>query len=218
MFEDMIYREDNIVLQTIRHPLYQKMMEDARREYYKRSKGVLEGFLSKDSGSIELKKSGIISQRPSYFHAEFPKKATSLDTEEHYASVPNEFVVRWIPRDMAKLIFPALYFLDLVDELKREKSKIHTIITASPVPTTLEKEECKIAKGNAAWDRNGVWFCTCSNINLSSKDEFGPKFFKTYNQWLLWDHSIHQVIDTARETENFQLLEEIRKAKTSSLV
>lgn len=178
----------------------------------------IDGFLSKDSMFKP-----VTGQRPPAFHSEFPKKATSLDNDELYIDMQNDFLVRWIPRDTLRMIFPALYFQDLIDKLKKERKsrtrKVEIEFFGGYVPTRIEKETCKQINGKGYWARDGTWFCTCQEIDENkTKDSFGPSFFQTYNQWLLWHHSMKVMIEKAREEGDTKLLSEIAKANTSGLV
>lgn len=178
--------DDDLLRAAIRHPFKYNL----HHQLLKKVESHLDGFFSKDSTDFKyiFSKNGLIQERP--FHKEFPKKASNLDLEELYVDMNSDFVARWIPRDVARMIFPALYFSDMVEQLKRDRSKGIVEFIGGQVPTLAEKERCQQLRGKGMWSRSGIWFCSCKNANTLAKDGFGPRFFESYNQWLKWDRQM----------------------------
>lgn len=219
IFEDSITREDDILLKAIRHPL-----DPETRQYIRKVENAVEEVLSKDSNIFEYLygKGGASTRGGPAFHKEFPRKASSLDNDEIYIDMNNDFLLRWFPRHTLRMVFPAIYFQELIDQLKKErksnKRPVLVEFTGGQVPTSSEKEECKARKGKGYWARNGTWFCTCQKIDFNTKhDTFGPLFFNAYGQWLLWHRHIMDLSEKAREEENTELLARIHKAKVSHI-
>lgn len=184
--EDLFTKDDDLLQAAIRHPFKYNLPH----QLLKRAESYIDGFFSKDSTDFKyiFSKNGLIQEKP--FHKEFPKKASNLDLEEIYVDMNSDFVVRWMPRDVAKMIFPALYFSDMVEQLKRDRSKGMVEFMGGQVPTLAEKEQCSKLAGKGMWSRPGVWFCSCKNANTSGEDAFGPRFFESYNEWLKWDRQM----------------------------
>lgn len=162
-------------------------------------------LFSKDSRNFNFI-TNLIQEKP--FHKEFPRKATSLDNEEIYINMNNDFVVKWFPRNIAKIIFPALYFNDKIEQMKRD-NMVH--YTGGSVPTSNEQELCQEKHGIGHWSRKGVWFCACEE--MKGQDSFGPKFFKSYNEWLMWERKISAMIEKAYEEDNYEMVEKIKRSK-----
>ncbi|WEJ94110.1 hypothetical protein PSN45_001589 [Yamadazyma tenuis] len=209
--EEAVSREDNLVLRSLCLPI-----DYSNTKYLaKRFETSFDDLLSKDSRSFKYlySRNGLIQEGP--FHKEFPKKATSLDNDQLYVDTNSDFFVRWFPRDIAKIIFPAIYFNELVQQLRNERSKTLTVeFMGGSVPTSFERQLCEERNGNGVWSRRGVWFCTCQNVDLQRRDDFGPKFFNTYNEWLLWDRHLSSVEEKARLEGDTETLGRTAKCKS----
>lgn len=191
MFEDSLSIDDNLLLGITRRDQFITSEDINETVSLLAKKGV--EFMNQNFSKQSLFKYEFMTQRPNFFHKEFPRKATSLDTQEHYLDVPGDFLLRWFPREITKIIFPALYFEEMIQQLSRDKLKSTVIpeFTASPVPTINEEDVCKQRNGVGIWNRDGIWICTCSKGYLNQLDGHGPKFFQSYNEWLLWDQQKH---------------------------
>lgn len=99
---------------------------------------------------------------------------------------------------------PALY----LEDMKRDKLHLMT----KGVPTMEELAKCQSLEGMGFWNRSGTWFCTrgYDQIKLRLSDEFGPHYFKSYNEWLNWDSKIAQDITDAKEHENWEMVKKLR--------
>lgn len=215
MFEDSISIDDNVILKAIRHPIKYELPYSLLRKVETKA----DEFFSKDSS---IWKTGIIQQAPPAFHKEFPRKATSLDNDEIYIDMNDDFLIRWLPQSVLKVVFPAIYFQELISTMKKQRKvqkndKVSVEFYGSHVPTNNEKEKCNELNGKGYWTRTGTWFCTCQNISPNkSRDNFGAYFFQTYNEWLIWNQSMTEISESARREENFELLSKIGKAKYSN--
>ncbi|ODV67918.1 hypothetical protein HYPBUDRAFT_152650 [Hyphopichia burtonii NRRL Y-1933] len=175
----------------------------------------MEDFLSKDSEVFQYnygRVNGICPERVSSFSSSFPKKSTNLDTDHHHLSFDMEILTRWIPRDFLKMLVPILYFQDI--QKKNFEKKADTL-SAKAVPTAQELNLCHKLRGHGYWKRNGFWYCTTKDLDLNYRDEYGPKFFSSYNSFVAWESQIQSKIYEAKLEENWDMVLKLRQAKKS---
>ncbi|KAK6200182.1 uncharacterized protein RJT21DRAFT_121076 [Scheffersomyces amazonensis] len=226
MFDDLITRDENFYIQQLNN-LHQGEVDynGTLDQVSETVRHTAENFFSKDSESFQLMhgRSGTntVVDRSSYFHTQFPRKSTNLDSDYHYVRLDSEVLTRWIPRDILKIFIPVLYFEDLrrEEEMKRlsKKNGFQYLMIARPVPTMEELSRCASLKGKGLWDRGGTWLCTSSSTPITSEtDEYGPKTFESYNSWITWNHDINAKIDEAKNVEDWDTVKKLRDVKNVS--
>lgn len=172
----------------------------------------LELTLSKDSDVFRYnygRVNGMVPEGASHFSLVYPRKATNLDTDFHHLSFDVDLLTRWISRDVLKFLVPILYFQDMQMERLEKRA---AALTAKPVPTAQELLVCANLKGAGFWTRKGDWFCTTKKLTKKS-DEFGPKFFSSYNEWVAWDLKITADINAARQVDDVDTLSKLRGSR-----
>lgn len=206
MFDDIIAPDENVVLKSIASTL------PDLQSWHASLTTRLEQVLSKHSEVFQYnygRLNGIVPERTTHFSHAYPKKATNLDTDHHHLSFDTEILTRWIPRDVLKLFVPVLYFQDLQKERRAEA------LTAKSVPTAQELHLCASLRGKGYWKRDGTWLCTTRNLKLEF-DQYGPRYFFTYNDWIAWESNIQAQINAAKLAEDWSLVRTLREVKASS--
>ncbi|ABN66079.2 predicted protein [Scheffersomyces stipitis CBS 6054] len=227
MFDDQITQDENYLVKTLhdQHPDNGHVIIESTLESLSKNVGnALDDFLSKDSSTFRYnygRLNGMVPEKSTYFHNQFPRKSTNLDSEYHHTSLDADILSRWIPRSILKIFVPILYFQDLQKEqaqkrLSRKRElDMEYHMTARPVPTLEELNLCASFRGKGVWDRNGTWFCTSQDVSSTpyKQDEFGPKIFKSYNSWITWESNIQNRIEEAKRSEDWDLVKSLRRAK-----
>lgn len=205
MFEDTIAQDENVMALAL------SQSDDIfglRPVVY----STLENTLSKDSDVFRYnygRLNGMVPERPAFFSLVYPRKATNLDTDQHHLNFDVDILTRWIPRDILKFLVPVLYFQDM--QLQRLETRA-AALTAKLVPTSQELLICSKLKGAGYWNRKGNWFCTTKNVS-QLHDEYGPKCFRSYNEWAAWEHKIALEISEASLADDIDTVKKLRNAR-----
>lgn len=205
MFEDTIPRDEDVMALALKHsedifnlrPVLSSTLEDT---------------LSKDSDIFRYnygRLNNMVPERSAYFSLVFPRKASNLDTDLHHLNFDVDILTRWISRDVLKFFVPILYFQDM--QMARLELRA-AALTAKPVPTAQELHLCSKLKGAGYWNRKGTWFCSTKNA-LELHDEFGPRCFRSYNEWVAWELKIAAGINEAKLAEDVERVNKLRQAR-----
>lgn len=208
MFDDLISRDENVILKSL------DTNDSSLKSWHSIFSFRLADLFSKDSDTFQYnygRVNGMVPEKVSHFSIAYPKKATNMDTDHHYINFDTEILTRWISRDVLKIFVPVLYFQDLQKQRKAEA------LYAKSVPTVQELDLCVSLKGFGYWKRNGTWHCTTKKIRPeTNSDEYGPKFFYSYNAWIAWDSHIQHQINEAKAGDDWALAQKLRTIKRGS--
>jgi len=228
MFDDLISRDENYIVKSLHgdatsHAIDQQLLESSFVSLTRNLGYTIDEIFSKDSKNFRYsygRLNGMVPEKSAYFHTQFPRKSTNLDSEYHTSGLDADFVSRWIPRSVLKVFVPILYFQDLKKNEEKKRSKkqdfeIEYHMTARPVPTIEELHLCQTFNGRGVWDRNGTWFCTSQDVSSTpyKKDKYGPQVFRTYNSWISWELKIQNMIEDAKLKEDWDTVKALRTAK-----
>ncbi|KAG7193146.1 uncharacterized protein KQ657_000900 [Scheffersomyces spartinae] len=196
IFDDSIPEEENVVRRRVH------FSETLARQITDTFLNAMEEWFSKNSEQLRI--SRIVPERPNFFHSQFPRKSSNLDTEYHYSHFDAGTLARFFPELVLRIIVPALYLHDM------KRKKLHLLTKG--VPTMEELSKCQSLEGVGFWNRSGTWFCTrgYDQAKLRLTDEFGPRYFTSYNEWLNWDREIAREIYDAKENSDWDTVKLLR--------
>lgn len=197
-------------------------------------------FLSKEYENFHniWRLDGLVPERGKRFYNEFPRVGSNWDNEHHSYS-DYSFILLWFPAfghglGAAGWLFPELYerkrplqYLakpsleetpkaNLESNLKHNKSK-SKLFNANPVPTSFERGLCDDLNGKGLYNRKGRWSCylVVGEIVDLEYDEFGSKFFASYEDFLAWKRGMNEILRKRVESGDLEGADLVRNVSYS---